>query len=49
MDGTAWKLPGIILLNRAPEAATPPHTVQNVTQIFEGVKKLQLQLVSEET
>lgn len=50
MDGIACKLPGIIspLLNRAPEAATPPHTIQNVTQISERVKKLQLQLISGE-
>lgn len=36
MDGVSCKLPGIIspLLNRATEAATPPHTIRNVTQIF---------------
>lgn len=50
MDGIACKLPGIIspLLNRAPEAATPPHTIQNMTQISERVKKPQLRLLSAE-
>lgn len=47
MDGIACKLPGIIspLLNGAPEAAAPPHTIPNVTQISERVKKLQLRLI----
>lgn len=47
MDGIACKLPGIIspLLNGAPEAAAPPHTIPNVTQISEHVKKLQLRLI----
>lgn len=41
MDGVSCKLPGIIspLLNRAPEAATPPHTIRNVTQIFRAREK----------